>query len=161
PNASIPINLTTRITRREALLAVESLLNLNGIALIPLGDKFIKVTPLNLAKSESPELIDRSTLDLPPSGRVATKLFQLRFLQVNEFMPQIAGLLNPAAGSPPVVFDKANAALITDSISNLQRIEALVNRLDQPLLTTTEPKFYPLHFAKASDVVNKLRTVLS
>ncbi len=149
------------VTKVEAIQAVETLLNLNGIAITPLGDRFLKVTPLNTAKSEAPEFIEGSTLELPPSGRTVSKLFVLQFLRVAEFMPQIAGLLNPAAGSPPVIFDKANAALITDSISNLQRIETLVARLDQPALAGLTPKFYTLQNARASDVVNKLRTILS
>jgi general secretion pathway protein D len=101
-------------------------------------------------------------LILPPSGRTVSKLFQLNFLRVGEFMPQIAGLLNPAAGSPPVIFDKANAALITDSVSNLQRIETLVQQLDQPMMNGLKPKFYTLQGgAKASDVVNKMRAMLT
>ena len=161
PNVTITFILREKVTKQEGLQALESLLALNGIAVSPLGEKFIKVTPLNLAKSESPEFIEGSTLGLPPSGRIASKLYTLQFLRVAEFMPQIAGLLNPAAGSPPVVFDKANAALVTDSVSNLQRVEQLLARLDQPVLAGLTPKFYPLRFAKASDVVNKLRTILS
>ena len=149
------------VTKAEAIQAVETLLNLNGIAVTPLGDRFLKVTPLATVKSEAPEFIESSMLDLPPSGRTVSKLFILQFLRVSEFMPQIAGLLNATAGSPPVIFDKANAALITDSVSNLQRIETLVARLDQPALAGLTPKFYTLQNARASDVVNKLRTILS
>ncbi|MFI5357024.1 MAG: secretin N-terminal domain-containing protein [Opitutales bacterium] len=161
PALTLSLKLNDAVTKPEAIQALETLLNLNGIAVTPLGDRFLKVTPLSAAKSEAPELIEGSTLHLPPSGRTASKLFQLNFLRVAEFMPQIAGLLNPAAGSPPVVFDKANAALITDSVSNLQRVETLVARLDQPMLAGLEPKFYTLRSAKASDVVTKMRTMLS
>ncbi|MBI3885012.1 MAG: type II secretory pathway, component PulD [Opitutae bacterium] len=161
PGATITLTLRGSITKDEAIRALETLLSLNGIAITPLDDKFLKVTPLALAKSEAPELIDGSTLSLPASGRIVSKVFQLNFLRVSEFMPQVAGLLNPGTGSPPVIFEKANAALVTDSLSNLQRIETLVARLDQPLLAGLTPKFYQLHFAKASDVVNKMRTVLS
>jgi general secretion pathway protein D len=161
PAATLSINLKEKVSKKEAIQAIETLLNLNGIALTPLGERFLKVTPLNTAKSEAPEFIEGSALGLTPSGRTAQKLFALQFLRIGEFMPQIAGLLNPAAGSPPVVFDKANAALITDSVSNLQRIETLVARLDQPSLAGLTPKFYPLHAAKASEVVNKLRLVLT
>jgi len=161
PAASLSLNLKEKITRQEAIQAVETLLNLNGIAITPLGTRFLKVTPLNAAKSEAPDFIEGSTLGLPPSGRIASKLFQLEFLRVGEFMPQIAGLLNPAAGSPPVVFDKSNAALITDSVSNLQRIETLVAKLDQPVLAGLKPKFYSLQSAKASDVVNKMRAIFT
>ncbi len=161
PAGTISLTLKGSVSREEAIRALETLLTLNGIAITPLDDKFLKVTALALARSEAPELIDGSTLALPPSGRIASKIFQLNFLRVAEFMPQIASLLNPGTGSPPVLFEKANAALITDSLSNLQRIETLVAKLDQPLLAGLSPKFYQLHFAKASDVVNKMRSILS
>ncbi len=161
PAATITLVLKDRVTKPEAIQAIETLLNLYGIAITPLGNRFLKITPLNAAKSEAPEFIEGSTLGLTPSGRTAQKLYTLQFLRVSEFMPQIAGLLNPAAGSPPVVFDKANSALITDSVSNLQRVETLVARLDQPNLAGLASRFFPLHAAKASDVVNKLHTILS
>jgi len=162
PQATLSINLRERITKKEAVQALETLLNLNGIAVTPLGEKFLKVTALNAAKSEAPEFIEGSTLELPPSGKTVSKLFTLQFLRVTEFMPQIAGLLNPAAGSPPVIFDKGNSALLTDSVSNLQRVETLINRLDQPSLAGLTPKFYQIRFgAKASDLVNKMKTMLS
>jgi general secretion pathway protein D len=161
PNLTLSLNLQQQVTKQEAVQAIESLLNLNGIAVTPLGTRFLKVTLLAAAKSEAPEFIEGSTLSLPPSGRTISKLFQLEFLRVNEFMPQIAGLLNPAAGSPPIVFEKSNAALLTDSVSNLQRIETLVTRLDQPTLAGLQPKFYNLQSAKASEVVTKMRALLS
>ena len=161
PNATITLSLKGSITKDEAIRALETLLSLNGIAITPLDDRFLKVTPLALAKSEAPELIDGTTLSLPASGRIASKVFQLNFLRVSEFMPQVSGMLNPGTGSPPVIFEKANAALVTDSLSNLQRIETLVSRLDQPMLAGLTPKFYQLHFAKASDVVNRMRSILS
>ena len=161
PTAAITLTLRESVTKAEAIQAVETLLNMNSIAVTPLGTRFLKVTPLNLAKSEAPEFIEGSTLGLTPSGRMATKLFQLTFLRINEFMPQIRGLLNPAAGAEPMVFEKSNAALITESVSNLQRIETLVAKLDQPVLSGLTPKFYPLHFAKASEVMNKIRALFS
>lgn len=161
PNLTLSLHLREKVTKQEAIQAIETLLSLNGIAVTPLGERFLKVTPLTAAKSEAPEFIEGTTLALPASGRTVSKLFQLEFLRVGEFMPQIAGLLNPAAGSPPVVFEKSNAALLTDSVSNLQRIETLLTRLDQPTLAGLQPKFYTLQSAKASDVVAKLRAVLS
>jgi general secretion pathway protein D len=99
PAATFTLTLKGNVSREEAVRALETLLTLNGVAISPLDDKFLKVTPLTMAKSEAPELIDGSTLGLPPSGRVASKVFQLNFLRVSEFMPQIAGLLSlePAA----------------------------------------------------------------
>lgn len=161
PASTVTLNLKEEVTKEQAIRAIETLLALNGIALTPLDDQFLKVTPINIAKSEAPELIAGSTLGRPATGKVASKIFQLKFLRVGEFIPQITGLLNPAAGSAPVVFEKSNSALITDSLSNLQRIEGLMLQLDRPEMSGLTPKFYPLTHAKASEVVNKMRTMLS
>lgn len=162
PATTYTLNLPDKVTKGEALQAIETLLNMNGVALTPMGDRFIKASAINLVRGEAPELIEGSTLGLPPSGRIGAKLFQLEFLRVGEFVPQASTLLNQAlmAGGGPVIFEKANAVLITDSISNLQRIETLLAQLDRPILAGVASKSYTLEFAKASDVVNKLRTLL-
>jgi general secretion pathway protein D len=161
PATSISFSLNQKVTREEAREALETLLTMNGIAVSPLGTKFLKVTPLNMARTEAPDFIEGSTLGLTPSGRIAQKLFQLQFLRVNEIMPQLAGLLNPAAGSPPLQFEKTNAALITDTISNLQRIENLLAQLDQPALSGLKPKFYKVQNTTASELVTKLQSILT
>jgi len=161
PATSLSFSLNQKVTREEAREALETLLTMNGIAVSPLGTKFLKVTPLNMARTEAPDFIEGSTLGLTPSGRIAQKLFQLQFLRVNEIMPQLAGLLNPAAGSPPLQFEKTNAALITDTISNLQRIENLLTQLDQPALSGLKPKFYKVQNTTASELVTKLQSILT
>jgi len=161
PATTLTLNLKEEVTKEQAIRAVETLLSMNGIALTPLDDQFLKVTALNAAKVEAPELITGSTLGLRPSGRLASKLFKPKFLRVAEFMPQVAGLINGAIAGAPVIFEKANTALITDSISNLQRVENLLLQLDQPDVSGMHPKFYTLTHAKASEVVGKLHSILS
>lgn len=159
PATNFSLIINEPLPKSQALMALETLMQMNGIGIAPLGDRFIKIVPLAGVRTEAPEFIEGSTLALPTSGRIATKVFNLQFLRVTEFMPQIASLLNPQLGGA-VIFDKANAALITDSLSTLQRVESLINQLDQPITSGMEPRFYPLRHSKASDLVNKLRTIL-
>lgn len=161
PTTTVSLNLKDEVTKEQAIRAVETLLSLNGVALTPLDDHFVKVTALNVAKSEAPELIRDSTLALPPSGRIVCKLFKLKFLRAGEFLPQMAGLLNSAAGGAPVVFEKTNTVLITDSLSNLQRVETLLQQVDRSETSDLLPRFYTLSHAKAGDVVTKLRAMLT
>ncbi len=160
PAATYSIKIVKPVPKAEAVLALETLLALNGVGVAPLGDKFLKVVALTQVKNEAPELIEGSTLALPASGRIATKLFQFEFLRASEFIPQIIPLMSPGIANGIVTLDKANAALITDSISNLQRVENLLRLLDRPSSHGLTPKFYTLHNgAKASDLVNRLRTM--
>lgn len=161
PGGSYTLTLEEAVSRQEAVQALETLLNLNGIAVSPMGQRYLKVVALNLARAESPLFIEGSARDLAPSGQIASKLFVPEFLRVSEFLPQIAALLNPGVGAAPVLFEKSNAALVTDSVSNLQRIEALLEKLDRPFLERNVSKFYALKSAKASDLVNQLRSLLN
>ena len=160
PASAYTLSLPASITRDEALLAIETLLNLNGIAVIQQGDKFLKVVPNLVAKSESPTLITGPALALPPSGRIATKIFTLKHANAQEFVTQITSSLNTTLASPPIYFGRNNAFLITDSITNLQKIENLVAQLDRPQLDLVVTKSYPLKNAMATDLVNKLTAML-
>jgi general secretion pathway protein D len=154
------LNLPAGTNRSEALLAIETLLNLNGISVIQQGDRFLKVVPNNVAKSESPSLITESTLTLPASGRVASKIFSLKHANGQEVVTQISSMLNATLATPPVYFGRNNAILVTDSIMNLQKIETLLNQLDRPQLDVVATKMYNLKHAIATDVVTKLTTLL-
>ncbi len=160
PASVYTLSLPASITRDEALLAIETLLNLNGIAVIQQGDKFLKVVPNLVAKSESPTLITGTTLTMSPSGRIATKIYTLKHANAQEFITQIVSSLNTTLASPPVYFGRNNAFLVTDSITNLQKIENLVTQLDRPQLDLVVTKSYTLKNAMATDLVNKLTAML-
>jgi general secretion pathway protein D len=161
PTATYNLQFSRPVPKSEAILAIETVLSLNGIGVVPLGEKFLKIVPLQQTRVEAPETITGTTLDRPPSGRAASKVFQLEFLRVGEVVPLLQGMLNPTYGGP-VQLPNANAALITDSVSNLQRVELLLQQLDRPVGAGMRPKFYQLqNGAKASDVVQKLRTILT
>ncbi len=160
PTATYRLVIDKKIPKSEAILYLETVLALNQVGVAPLGKNALKVVALSQIKTEAPEMISGSALDLQPSGHMATKLFQLNFLRVNEFIPQITPMMSPGVANGIVALEKANAALITDSVSNLQRVEQLLQQLDRPLMVGLTPKFYQLsHGAKASDVVNKLRAM--
>lgn len=154
------IRISEPVPKSQAILAIETVLALNGIGVVPQGDRFLIVTPLPQAARNAPEMITGSTLDLPPSGKLAAKVFQLEFLRVMEIQQMIGSMVNTTVQSPPLALQNANAIMVTDSVANLQRIETLLKQIDQPLVGGMKPKFYPLKEANATDVVQKLRTIL-
>lgn len=159
PTANYTLVITRPMPKSEAILALETALAMNQVGVAPMGDSFLKVVALPSLRTEVPRMLLGRAADLPSSGTVMAKVFQFDFLRANEFVPQLAQLLNPQLGGP-ILFEKTNAVMITDSVSTLQRIEALVEELDKPVTANLAPKFYPLRFAKASVLVNQLRTTL-
>lgn len=155
------LKIAKPIPKSEAILFIETILAMNQIAVIPMGEDALKIVALPQARTEAPEMITGSTLGLPPSSKVASKFFQLDFLRVTEFAQMMGMISNPNISPQPVQFPNANAILVTDTISNLQRIERLLQEVDKPLMQGITPKFYPVHHAKASDLVAKIRAMLS
>ncbi len=160
PTATYNLKIEQKIPKSEAIVYIQTILAMNRIGIAPLGEKAFKVVDLTMTKAEAPEMITGSTFDQPASGKIATKIFQLDFLRVAELQQMVQSMLNPNVQGF-VALQNANAAIITDSVSNLQRVELLLRDLDRPT-GGLKPKFYTLkNGAKASDLVGKLRTILS
>lgn len=160
PPAQITLNISKPVPKSEAIQAFISALALNNIGVVEMGDKYLKIVELaNKTRSEAPELITGSTLSLPPSGKTGSKVFELNNLKAQDFVPQLNSLLNVQLGGA-VIFNNTNAFLVTDSIANLQRVEQLLLTLDRPASTDFSPKFYSLRFAKASDLVGRVKLML-
>jgi general secretion pathway protein D len=47
-------------------------------------------------------------------------------------VPQIQSFMTPGIGGGIVQLEKANVALVTDTLENIQRIERLLLEVDQP-----------------------------
>ncbi|HLP09755.1 MAG TPA: secretin N-terminal domain-containing protein, partial [Opitutaceae bacterium] len=157
PTPTFTFNSHGPITKRDAIIALESLLSLNNIAVAPLGEKFIKVVVITNIKTEAPELVLGTLADQPPSGRIVSKLFRLEHLDTTTFQTQVQPFLSPGFGAV-VPFQNSSTILVTDTISNLQRLEYVLEQVDKPRDLVT--KFYTLKFAQAQDVAEKIKSLI-
>lgn len=147
------------MTLGEAVLAIESLLSINGIGVTPLGEKFLKVVAINTIRTEAPELEIDSLQDRAPSGKVVSKLFRLQYLDSQTFQSQIQPFLSPNF-STIIPFQNSNAVIVTDTISNLQRLEYVVSEVDKPSRLNVTTQFYTLQFAQASEVAEQIQGLI-
>ena len=160
--AAVKINFNSRgpLTKGEAVLALESLLSLNAIMLTDMGGRFMKAVPATNVNSHVPEMIVGSTLEMTPSQQIYAKLFKLDYLQADTASgTTVTPLLSQS--SSVVVFQKANAILITDALLNLQRIEQLVNSMDKPQEIREDIKFIKLNFIQAQEMQQRIENLIS
>lgn len=131
PKASINLDIQLPLTRSEAIAVLTSALTANGIAVTPMGDKALRVVPTNRAKSSSPALKERGVLSsLPGSQEICSCLFRLNNLTAREAARIITPWVTPLTSSV-VTLDKANSLLITDALSNLQQLDAILQNIDK------------------------------
>ncbi len=153
----VTFNSQGPLTRGQAITVLESLLALNGVAIVPLGDDYLKAVPAISAGNNAPSLIEGSTLDMTPSQRVFSKIFTLDYLSSAEAVAAVTNFMSGLVGGSPVVaFDKSGTLLVTDSLINLQRIETLLQRVDKPAPLNAEMLFFQLRNVSSRDAQQRL-----
>lgn len=158
PPVKINFNPGRRLTEAQAITALESILALNGIAVIPEGDSFLKVVLAvrgRDAAAESPQLYIDSVAALPTSERMVARLFSLKNIPVATLEPTVKTMVNQLRGGNYSVIPGANAILVTDSLASVKSIEAVVDRLDRP----NKVLFIPLVNTRSTDVVKQLKAL--
>ncbi len=165
PNVKINFDSQGPISKGKAIRALESLLVLNGISVVDLGNDFIKAVSNMGINTQSPLLLETNPLDLPPSQRIYSRLFELDYLttkqlQENRIMDFFApGGAGGMGTSSYTLFDKSGAIFMTDTLANLQRFQRLLNKVDRMPSFTEQIRMYQLRNIRAKDAETFLNSM--
>ena len=159
PPTKINFNSRGPLTKADAILALESLLSLNGIMLTDMGERFLKAVPATNPGSHVPSLIMGSTLEKDSSQKIYAKLYELDYLVADQTTTAlITPLLSP--NNNIVMFPKSNALLVTDALVNLQRVELILNETDQAQSVRESVEFIKLEYIQAKDMEAQLKSLI-
>ena len=159
PASKFNFNSRGAMTKREAVLALESLLTLNGIMLTDMGGRFMKAVPATNVSSQVPIMLAGSSLELDASQQIYAKLFKLDYLNAVEAgAPLVQNLVSQNSSVLP--FPKSNALLITDALVNLQRIETILKDADRAQVVREEIKFIKLDFVQATEMQERIENLI-
>jgi general secretion pathway protein D len=162
PNLVGTINFVnqTPLTVEEAIQALDSVLAINGIATIPMGDKFLKVVQIATAKQEGMTVaIGMDARVLPAADTVITQIIPLRFTDPAEVQASLAPYIHPYGQLMPL--QRSNSILITDTANNLNQLLEIIRYLDQPPAFRIETRIYHLKHARAAEVVGQLQSLIA
>ncbi|MBO6101668.1 MAG: hypothetical protein J6P03_00240 [Opitutales bacterium] len=147
-----------KMGRDDAIMALRSLLMLNGVAIIPIDDKFLKAVPTANVSTQIPEFLTCKAGDLEPNQDFYTKFFELSHISIEDISGKLKTSQSANNAGVIEIFPKSNAFLITDTLLNIQRIEELVERLDVP---NEDINFIQIKNTSAEGIKNKILAVKS
>jgi general secretion pathway protein D len=162
PQVQLNFDSFSVLTKREALMAIESLLTMNGIAMTKIDNLFWKAVPALGVNAQVPIWLEGSSTQLAPSQRIYIKMFHLLYAPAMEVREQLSSFATPNV-STLLVFEKANSILITDSLLNLQRMEKLLKTIDRPIRKEdlgTEFFIWETQHAGARELETKLKAMI-
>ncbi|MHB1306743.1 MAG: secretin N-terminal domain-containing protein, partial [Limisphaerales bacterium] len=138
------------LTKDEAIQALDSVLSLNGITMIPVGSKFVTAVPTAQALQEAAAFSDVDSEDLPEAGQFVTKIVQLKYAPPSEIMPLVQGFSKIQNGIVPI--DSTMTMVIRDNAANVKRMMEIINRVDVEVERDYKLEVIPIKYGTVEEI---------
>ncbi|HLP77440.1 MAG TPA: secretin N-terminal domain-containing protein, partial [Candidatus Paceibacterota bacterium] len=156
PNPQVTLTTRTALSKTEAVQALDAVLGMNGITMINVGDKFVKVVTQAEAPMAGSKADDRKAEELPEFGPFVTHVVQLKYAKVSEVMPAI----QPFAKMNSIVpLESTGILVIRDYTENVKRMLEMIEKVDIAIPAEFISEVIPIKYAKASEIADALNSL--
>ncbi len=157
PAGQIVLKTLTPLTKSEVIQALQAVLALNGIAVVNIGDKFVKVLPVAEANSAGAEFNDTSVSNLPAMGSYVTRIVQLKYVKPSEMVPIIQPFAKLA--NSILSIDSNGILVLRDNAENVKRMMEMIDRVDVSVPAEFISEVIPIRYAEAADIASALNSL--
>jgi len=156
PQVSIVLQTESPLTKTEAIEALQAVLALNGIVVVNIGEKFVKVLTPPEAAGSGGALNDVPANQLPDLGTYITKIVQLKYIKPTAVAPVIQpfGKLNSITP-----LDDNGILIIRDYAENVKRMMEMIDKIDINVPAVFISEVIPIRYAQADDIANALNSL--
>ncbi|MCQ2389537.1 MAG: hypothetical protein MJ138_07470, partial [Kiritimatiellae bacterium] len=160
PKAKITLMSRDDLGKDDFLLALETVLVMNGVMLDPYGEKFVRAIPVKAGRQNGiPLVIGGVTNSLPDDGTVVSYMIKLKNIDTQEAQKALEGFKKPEGLFQ--VFERTNSILVTDTRQNVNRMLAILREIDVDTPVTEEVFYYQVKYALANDIKTALETIVT
>lgn len=148
-------NLQGQMKVKNLYALLETVLDFMGLAMIRQQDNFVAIVPIDRALATQPELVNSADNTIQVGDTVITRVFEIKYVDIED----VTTLLQNMKLSITVTsLGGSNLLLVTCYSERMNRVEELVNLIDQPG-KTMECRFRKLYFTLAPSLVPKVRSM--
>jgi general secretion pathway protein D len=159
PSAQIVLKTETPLTKAEAIQALQAVLALNGIAVINVGDKFVKVLPTSDAGTAAEQFNTNDFNSLPELGSYTTRIVQLKYIKPSLMVP----IIQPFSKTPNSILpiDDNGILVLRDNSENIKRMMEMISAVDVMVPAEYTNEVIHIKYAMADDIANVLNSLES
>jgi general secretion pathway protein D len=147
------------LSPEEGVLAIEGALALNGVTLIPMGDRFIKAVPVAQSIMEGSPINQLDADDLPDAEQFITQVVQLKVATPSEIATVFASFSKTPGGIVPI--DSSMIIVLRDYASNIKRMLELIKRIDVQPESNYVLEVLPIKYGKVADFFQTMNALVS
>src|SRR5262245_39016149 len=154
----VTIRTSGRISRRELFPLFSQILRQNGIAAVKTGDIY-QILPVAEAKTRAIIRRGAATSDARRDDDFVIQIFQARHVRAEE----MANILQPfvTPGGDVLSYPRANAVVVTDLESNVQRLRQLAATFDIDSFGNLHARVFKMREGDPGELANELLTLLA
>ena len=150
PNVSINFRAQTDLTHAEAVEALTTLFAANDIAVLPVGEKFVKAVPAANAMKEGSPFSPLEWVHLPEADTFTTKVIKLKNIHPSEITQLLQPLAKLQGGITAI--DSSSTLVLRDYAANVKRMLELVEKIDVLIPIDDEVELIPIKYALSADI---------
>lgn len=149
-------NPSAKLTQAQYLEAIERLLNMSKIVLIPIDEIFLRVENSQTVMKRG---FETGFAEVPEGGHIAkgqfvSQMIRLKYVSVDDAFKAIEGFKRD--DGQITLFKDLQSILILDSAENVNRMLEIIAFIDIELPIRDKVFYRMINFAKASDIKNRL-----
>jgi len=146
------------LTDEDKILAIETVLEMNGVHLEPYGEKFVRAIPRKEVRKDGIPLFMDPDTELKESTKVVSLMLPFRNISIEEAQKALEGF---KSGSGVLnVFERTNSILITDTEANINRMREIARSIDITTPVTENVFVRQIRNAAAADIKTALEAIV-
>lgn len=149
------------LTREEAIEAMNAILALNSVSVIPVGEKFVKVVPSQQAIQEGAATNEEAIDQLSELGQFVTKLVKVTNVLPGDIAQAVQQFASGKVQNPVLVFDDQDFFILRDMAPNVKRMAELIKELDVTPEVDYKLEVIPIRYGKVEEIYDTLNSVVT
>ena len=157
---SVTINTSGAISRADLFSVLESILQVNGAAIIK-QNGYYRIVPAGDAKAQPVPLEFAKSPEAPPSAgeTFVLEVFPMRYVSAMEMGKVLAPFISPAG--QVIVNEKGNVLLVLETPPKLKQVADLLNIFDSSTFSRHRVRLFQVRENSAKSMIKELQDVFS
>ncbi len=158
PQVKISIDTQTALTEDEEVQMWDTVLALNGITMIPQGEKFVTAVPVAQALQEGAKFSDKPADQYSEASQFVTHVVRLKHVAIEEAVPTITPFAKNANGI--VALASTKTLVLRDYSINVKRMLEVLAKIDIEVEEDFQLEVIPIKYGKVDEIYATLTSVI-
>jgi general secretion pathway protein D len=159
PAPTIVLKTQGQLTMREGIQALEAVLALNGITMVSVGEKFVKVVAEAQSGSAAAPFGTNTAAHLPELGQYVTHIVQVTNVKPSELVAALTPFIKIPNAILPI--DTSGILVLRDYAENVKRMLEMVRKIDVTIPSEFVQEVIAIKYAQASEIAGALNSLSS